>query len=82
MREQCDHVIVQLAYLVVVNDDGVRRLFVSVHEGIVDVGVGRQLHHSGLDRRGKNIGRTMRGKMEHTPSLDSNGCITHLTCTW
>ena len=61
--------IVQLAYLVVVDDDGVRRLFVAVHEGIVDVGVGRQLYHSGLDRRGKNIGRRMRGKMEHIPRL-------------
>ena len=55
--------IVQLAYLVVVNDDSVRRLLVSVHEGIVDVCVGRQLHHSGLDRGGKNIGSRMRGKM-------------------
>ena len=58
--------IVQLAYLVVVDDDSVWRLLVSVHEGIVDVCVGWQLYHSGLDRGGKNIGRRMRDKMEHT----------------
>ena len=60
---------VQVAYLVIVDNGRVWRLVVSVHEGIVDMCVGRELHHSGLTGRGRNIGWRMRGIVEPMPRL-------------
>lgn len=78
--------IVQVAYLVVVDNGRVWRLLVLVHEGIVDVCVGRELHHSGLDRERKERrveGERYSGRAHaQTVSLDSNRYVTDPTCMW
>ena len=61
--------IVQVAYLVVVDNGSVWRLLVLVHEGIADVCVGRELHHSGLMGGGRNVGWRVRGIVEPMPRL-------------